>query len=385
VRSTPTPDPTAPPGGRLRLTSEGLLWLGVAFVLGAVGWYKSLNLVLLLGYLMLGLLVLNGARAWAHVRRVTATRLPLPPVFAGETANVRVTVRNTGRRPATVGVSARAGESAVRWLLYRLPGGAEVVCDERMTFPHRGLFRGSPLVVGSGFPFGLLGHERPADAGADVVVLPAPGRADADGLRRWLLRQAGGEGRSRKVLRRVTSDQADVRGVRPYRPGDSLRTVHWRSSARRGELMVREYDAAPSPDLVLVVEPWLPADPADADRANLEAALSLAATVALAWSVDLGTRVTVVVAGDETPARTGAPTGEVVRESLAPLAGAVGGPDFAAPGPEAFGRAIGQTARVLVSSRPDSPFAAALTRSTGRPFAAVSPTDRPAWYQPPTV
>ena len=113
-------------------------------------------------------------------------------------------------------------------------------------------------------------------------MLPAVGEVDAIALRHWLLRQAGGDGRARKVLRRVTTDQADVRGVRPYRPGDPIRGIHWRSSARRGELMVREYDAAPSPELVLVLEPWLPKEPAATERANLEAALSLAATVALA-------------------------------------------------------------------------------------------------------
>src|SRR3954468_15001046 len=101
---------------------------------------------------MLGLLLLNGVRAWAQVRRVTATRVPLPPVFAGEAATVRVTARNTGGRPATVRVTAQAGEAAARWLLYRLPAGAEVACDERVMFPRRGRFRGPPVVVSSGFP-----------------------------------------------------------------------------------------------------------------------------------------------------------------------------------------------------------------------------------------
>ena len=382
MRSSPAPAPAAPQG-RPRLTPEGVVWLAVAALLGAVGWYKSLNLILLFAYLMAGLLVINGVLAWAQVRRVAAARVPLPPVFAGEQAVLRVAVRNVGRRRATAGVVVEAAGAAARWLLYRLRGGVEVVCAEPRAFPRRGRFRSPPLLVWSGFPFGFLRHERPADAGADVVVLPVPGTVDAEGLRRWLSRQAGGLGRSRKVLRRVTSDQADVRGVRPYRAGDSLRSVHWRSSARRGELMVREYDAAPSPDLVLVVEPWLPAEPTDADRANLEAALSLAAGVALGWSRDAGTRVTVVVAGSESGARTGAPTEAFLREALAPLAGAAGAPAFAALGPEAFGRPLASAARVLVSSRRDSPYAGALARSTGRPFAAVSPSAALPWYRPP--
>src|SRR5439155_20182453 len=123
----PTPVAAVPPG-RQRLTPEGMVWLAVAALLGAVGWYKSLNLILLFAYAMAALLVLNGLLAWAHVRRVTAGRVPLPPVFAGEQASLRVGVRNTGRRPATVGVTLPAGQTAARWLLYRLRGGSEAAC-----------------------------------------------------------------------------------------------------------------------------------------------------------------------------------------------------------------------------------------------------------------
>jgi hypothetical protein len=162
--------------------------------------------------------------------------------------------------------------------------------------------------------------------------------------------------------------------------------------------MVREYDAAPTPELVLVVEPWLPATPTEADRANLEAALSLAATVVVTWCRSLGTRVTVAVVGapgrpepeagpdpaaPEPSVRTGAATEAFARESLVPLADAAGGPEFDPPGPATFGRPLAQAARLLVSSRPRSPLAAALARSTGRPFVALDPATPLPWYTPP--
>lgn len=386
MRSTPH-DPAAdvPPAGRLRFTNEGVAWLLIALVLGGAGWYKSLNLVLILAYAMGALLVLNGVLARSHARRVSATRSPLPPLFAGETGRAVVTVKNTGRAAATVGVTDQIGDTANTWILHRLAPGGELACTEARAFPRRGRFRGPPLLVWSGFPFGLLRFDQPVDAGGEVIVLPAPGVADADGMRRRFLRQAGGDGRSRKVLRRVTTDQADVRGVRPYRPGDSIRAVHWRSSARRGELMVREYDAAPSPELVVVVEPWLPANPTAEQTASLEAALSLAAAVVRVWCREFGTRVTVVVAGKVTVARSGLPTEAFVRDALAPLADAKGRAEFAAIGPEAFERSLGQAARVVVSSRRGGALAAALGRATGRPFVSLDPATPMPWYQGPGV
>ena len=111
----------------------------------------------------------------------------------------------------------------------------------------------------------------------------AVGEVDPAGLRRWLVRTGAGDEFSRRPVHRQSSITADVRGVRPYRPGDSPRDVHWRTTARRNSLMVREYDSTEPLDLVLVVEAWVPVTPAAADRDRLEGAISLAASVFWTW------------------------------------------------------------------------------------------------------
>jgi uncharacterized protein (DUF58 family) len=368
--------------GRLTLTSEGVAWLGVALLLGLVGWLKSINLVLILAYMMFALLCLNGWLARLQARGVAAARTRNPPAFAGETAAVRLTATNSGRRTATVNVEERFGPDAISWFIHRLPASQTVLCTGTRAFPRRGRFASS-LWVSSGFPLGLLRCDRTAETVGEFIVLPALGAVDAPALRHWLSRQAGGDGRARKVLRRLTTDQADVRGVRPYRSGDPLRSIHWRSTARRGELMVREYDVAPSPELILVVEPWLPPEPTRGDHANLEDALSLATTIAWSWSREFDARVTIVIAGDADSARTAGSTDAALRETLAPLASVVGSSKFDALEPRAFHRSLQRAARLVVSSRRDAPYAAALARSTGRPFLTVSPLNRPSWYMPP--
>jgi hypothetical protein len=146
---------------------------------------------------------------------------------------------------------------------------------------------------------------------------------------------------------------------------------------------VREYDAAPSPELVLVLEPWLPKESTVTERANLEAALSLAATVAWGWNREFATRVTIAIAGDPDSVQTAGTTDAAMREALAALADVTGSRSFDVLGPRSFDRSLQRAARLVVSSRRDSPYAAALTRSTGRPFLAVSPLARPSWYEPP--
>ncbi len=365
----------------LRFTPTGAGWLVASAFIGAVAWYKSINLVLIVVYAMVALLLLNALLAWRAVRRTAATRAAMPPVFAGERAECGVVVTNNSGTAVTVTATDRAGEYSNSFLIYHLAPGQRVACSAAREFPVRGRF-GGPVALLSGYPFGLMECERHTGAVDELVVLPRLGYAEPDGLRRWLFRQAGGDGQARRVLRRVTSDQAEVRGVRQYRPGDALRAVHWRTTARRGDVMVREYDTAPSPELVLVVEAWLPVNPTDADRQRLEAALSLAVTIAVTWRRAFDSPVTVAVPGVE-PVVSTATSEEDMRESLAPLAQLEGGPEPDALPALVFRHRLARGARILVSSRSGSPYAVALSRATGRTFFPVSPGDRIPWYQPP--
>lgn len=374
--------------GHFRLTSEGFIWCVAALLLAGAGWFKSLNLLLLLGYAMLALLLLNALLAATQVKRVTLSRAVHSPIHCGEETPVRLCVRNQSRRPATVAVGEPGDGSPPPpsnvWFLERLAGGAVAERDGRQTYARRGRFSAASLAVGSGFPFGLLKYQRPNNDGGEVVVLPALGQVDPARLRQWLKHLAQGEGRSRRATTRAATDQADVRGVRPYRSGDSIRWVHWRSSARRGELMVREYDVAPSPELLLVVEPYLPANPSRADRGSLEAALSLAATIVRAWGRFLETTATVIILGDDPIAFTGLASESFANEALTPMADVAGHESLKAPTPASLGPLLKRAVRLVVSSRGDSRLAASLARTTHRPFTTLHPATPPAWYQPPS-
>lgn len=374
----PTTRPEPPPGRSVHVTREGRWWAGVAAAMVAIGWYKTIPPLLLLGYAMLALFALNAWLARRQLRGLTAARTAHAPVYAGEPVRVSLRLRNDGPAAATAGVRG----SQLDALFENIVPGGQVERGETRTFPVRDVVGGEAPRVWSDFPLGLIRFEVPGTPGNELLVLPVLGSVDLDGFRRWVRREAGVEGRARRRAARAAADRADLRGVRAYRPGDGLRDIHWKTTARRGVPFVREYDAAPDPELLVVVEPWLPPDPTPDDDENLEAALRLAASVVRAWCLAAGTRVTVAVAGDEPVRRSSNPSEAAARFLLAPLAGLTG-TDRPTP-PDPVGPAA-RSARVVVSSRPNSPLAAALGRAVGRPFAAVSPADRPAWYQPPGV
>jgi uncharacterized protein (DUF58 family) len=114
---------------------------------------------------------------------------------------------------------------------------------------------------------------------------------------------------------RFSAGDEDLRGMRPYEPGDSLKTVHWPATARTGTLTIRQFDAPAQPELVIAV---------DLNTSD-DAAEALASRAAgLAYEV-LATGVSVVLATCEP---TGPRTERVTTRSEANrrLARAVAGP-----------------------------------------------------------
>lgn len=376
-----SPEPM-PPRLVLRFPRPAVVWGVSAGALSLIGWYKAINLLLLLGYFLLALIAVNALLAYQMVRRVTGARRPGGPAgFPGEPIPHAVAVENVSDRPATVLVADPTAGQPARWLLAPFPAGGRDVLRTEFRFPRRGRYPVGPLAIESEYPLGLVRWSAVIEPTGEHLVLPTVGHVDVDVLRRWLGRAAGGESRTRRPARRPTPGLGDIRGLRPYRPGDSPRDVHWKTTARRGQLVVREYDQTDPLNLVVVLDPWSPTHTPTGQAADrLEWALGLAASVGWAWATaDEPGDLTLVIPGDPAYTRTGHASTRFVRDAFAPIAAIVGGPDVPAVPASAVRASAVRTARLVVSTRPDSPVLAGLRRS-GVPAAGTDPTVPPRWY-----
>jgi uncharacterized protein (DUF58 family) len=370
---------------RVRLTRAGLFWALTAVGLGGVGWYKTINLLLLAGYFLLALLLVNLRLAWRASSQLRATRRPTPPAFAGETVTVTADVTNESAFPVTTLVTATSGDHRAAWLLSPLEGGDRKPIEDRRNFPSRGRHAFGPLVVDSSYPLGLLQVGRQVASDDSVLVLPAPGTIDAELFRYWLARQEAGVGETRRPSRRATPGNGDVRGLRPYRAGDSPREVHWRTSARLNRLVVREYDCVEPMDLVLVIDPWLPPDVTAEATRRLEWVLSLAASLGVAAARgDEPSELTLILPGPPPAAFRGPATTDFVRRAFAELAEVMGRPDVPAVPAEFVRPRANRAARLVLSPRRGSPTTLGL-RAAGVRCAEVTPERPPAWFVPPAA
>jgi uncharacterized protein (DUF58 family) len=366
-----------------RPTREGVLWLLAALAMLLAGSFKLINLLILLGYVMVALVGINAWLARRSAYRVRIQRARGEPVFAGAEAARRVTVTNAATWNSSITVLEVSDAHRVEVFVPVLAPGENRTIAVPFRPERRGRYETTPMSVIAGYPFGLVNYAVAAEPPDAIVVLPRLGTVDGAMLRRWLIRVGAGDNFSRRPVRRQSTQAADVRGVRNYRPGDSPRDIHWRTTAKHGELMVREYDSVEPLDLLLVVEPYVPVNPTPADRESVEATFELAASVFWSWCHgEEMPEATLVVAGLP-ESRTGRATEGFGRSALTLLAEAKPVSDSPVVPVDTLRRRSNRCARILVSSRPNSPFAGELRSRTGVPFVSVDPDTPIAWYRPP--
>ena len=118
----------------------------------------------------------------------------------------------------------------------------------RTTCRERGLFRLGPVTLSTGDPFGVFHITRYLDHTSPMVVYPAT--VDLRAFSPPIGRLPGGDA----VRRRTHHVTTNVSGVRDYAPGDSFSRIHWPSTARKDNLIVKEFELDPTADLWIFLD-----------------------------------------------------------------------------------------------------------------------------------
>jgi uncharacterized protein (DUF58 family) len=267
----------------------GALLLGVVALVGAAAFGSRA-----LGVVGVGLVLAGGlGRGWVVlVRSQVRAAAEADPTPATEGDDVRLTfaIRRDSRIPVgAAAVHARLGR--LGQVRCRLRGHGAILRGEiALGRPPRGRFRVSETVLELGDPLGLETVTLPLELPTAVVVQPRlveletlfsdAGRMGSDGRRLLLRRHAG----------------FDFHSVRGYEQGESLRRVHWPSTARRGQLMVKELEESPHDAVVVLLD----CDPAGAagtpPESSFDTAVRAAGSVLRAYSTR-GRRAALVSTG----------------------------------------------------------------------------------------
>lgn len=294
------------PPRRLSFTREGriLVFLAVGVGFAAINTGNNL-LYLLLGW-QLSFIIASGILSEMTLRNLQVERRPPPRVYANEPFLMEVAVSNIKSRSASYSIEVEDLIDGVpidkRCYFLKIPDGKSQRASYRHMFARRGMYTFSGYRLATKFPFALFRKSRDIEAPLSVVVYPARIAVDRPAPRS----ASRGDAISERLGRR-----GEFFGLREQRRGDDRRDVHWKSSARFGRLLVREYEdefarrvvinvdnALPREILETVVGDGAPAatEPAlEAPIAAVERAISIAASLAATyleagWTVELAAR-----------------------------------------------------------------------------------------------
>jgi uncharacterized protein (DUF58 family) len=267
------------------MTARGRAFLAAGITSTAAGVILDQRDLVRIGILLLALPLTAGiflTRARYRIaadRRLDRTRAPV-----GSVVRVELEVSNASRLttplllaqdtlPPELGFATGAG---ARFVLARIPAGQQSTVSYPVRPVQRGRYTIGPLSVRLADPFGFCQILRTFSATSHLCVLPEIVPLPAGRLGgQW---SAGGDSRQQGI---TTGGEQDVT-TRPYRPGDDRRRVHWRTTARTGELSVRREEQPWQSQATILVDTRGPAHSPGTPSGSFEYAISAAASIAAA-------------------------------------------------------------------------------------------------------
>lgn len=271
---------SATDGSLTGLTVRGrcVIAAGVAATLCALV-LREVNVLRIGVFLILVPLVSTAMVTRTRYRLTCTRRLDPVRVSAGSSARVVLRLQNVSRLPTGVLLAEDTVPYMLggrpRFVLDRVPPDRSVDVDYTVRSELRGRYRIGPLTVRLADPFGLCELTRSFTSTDTLVVTPQV-------LTLPVVRLGGewagaGESRARSVATAGEDDAA----TREYRQGDDLRRIHWRSTARRGELMVRREEQPWQSRAAVLLDCRGGIHHGDGPASSLEWAVSAAASIGL--------------------------------------------------------------------------------------------------------
>lgn len=254
---------------RRRLTSLGKLFLGLMFLFYVASVTSQSGLLLLLIGLLGGCFVVT----WSFSSRTVKYLRVLPPqevyLVEGGTPTQPWRFENVTKKHAEIVEVLHEDK-----LLFRIPvvkTMESVSLVPSIVYKRRGVFPNARVTLSCAAPYGLIRATRQLQLPGEVVVFPriyeveSPATAGMDMI-------SGGRFRGG---RRINSG-TNFAGVRGWQSGDSIKQVHWKSTARRGDLMVKTFEEELGGRVSLII------DCARSGETEIDNAVRAAASLAVA-------------------------------------------------------------------------------------------------------
>lgn len=280
----------------------GLLLAGIAFSFFAAATNTMAGWLYVISGLIIALLGLAAVLPPRTLKQIIVRRQPISPVSAGEDLTIILEIKNQSLKPKNflqiqdilqselgkiveTPIEVINPQSTYEWVYYQLT-------------KKRGVYRWQEVYLRTATPLGLFWCRRswraPAVAIVYPIVLPLTSCPLIDQIGRDESAQIFSDRRSNAATEDIT------RTLRPYRIGDPTRLIHWRTSARYGDLRVRELEVfTGSQDIIICLDSGNSWNFDDFEQAVIAAASMYFYAIKMQLNVKLWTARTGLIQGNQ--------------------------------------------------------------------------------------
>ena len=256
---------------RIRFTTGGALFSVGSLAIGLAAVNTGNNLLFLLLGAMLGFIALSGWLSERVLRQLEIRRRTPRGVTVERPLRITYYVTNHKRWFPTLAVYLIETGLPEPAFIGRVGADESLAVGSENRFVQRGVYPLETLTLSTSFPFGLFTKERDVPLPGELVIWPRSDRPVR------LSTPPGGRGKPEffDSSEGAPAARGEYRGLRDYRVGDDPRDIHWRTTAKIGTPVTREYDQDPNETIRICLDTR--GEPGEAAEAAIEVAAAVAA------------------------------------------------------------------------------------------------------------
>ena len=265
----------------IRVTRFGVLFIGLGLLMGVAALNTGANLLYLMFGILISMVFVSGISSTIALSGLRFKRILPDEIYAGDEFVIRLEVVNRKSVFPAMGLlvkdspGALGADSPAKAFIMKLGPRQSGLVRYVASIERRGAFTFDYLAVSTRFPFGVVEIFFDIPLEDEVIVMPRVGQ-----LRDTVILE--GERRDEDVakLSFMFGLEEEFRGLRDFRRGDNPRHIHWRSSARHGKLVVKEFDRQEERNVCVFFDTYIGDRKMTRDLAEtVERAVSFTATI----------------------------------------------------------------------------------------------------------
>ncbi|MEO1994890.1 MAG: DUF58 domain-containing protein [Planctomycetaceae bacterium] len=268
---------------QVMLPRPGMVYLVMMLTMALGSLLGHSNMLMMMFSMMAGPFVINGWIVYSMLKKTRLQRRIPARVMAGEVLSVNIVLNNDKNTLSSRLISVqdqlhgRDEQLTASVMFVRVPPRGMRTGSYQVRLSRRGYYEFGPMFLSSSFPLGLGQRGVVIGDFEKLLVVPRVGKLTHS----WVRDQQDAAMLVQRQRSRQGTFDDEFHRMREYRSGDNPRRIHWRTSARQNELIVKEFHQDREFDLNVVLDLWQPNSATSEHLERVELAVSFCATVCI--------------------------------------------------------------------------------------------------------